>query len=33
MACRVAQHLGADKVIGIDLVPERLAAPRHTVSM
>jgi threonine dehydrogenase-like Zn-dependent dehydrogenase len=25
MACRIARHLGADRVIGIDLVPERLA--------
>jgi threonine dehydrogenase-like Zn-dependent dehydrogenase len=28
MSCRVARHLGADKVIGIDLVPERLARAR-----
>jgi threonine dehydrogenase-like Zn-dependent dehydrogenase len=25
MSCRVAQHLGAENVIGLDLVPERLA--------
>jgi threonine dehydrogenase-like Zn-dependent dehydrogenase len=25
MSCRVAQHLGAGQVIGVDLVPERLA--------
>ena len=25
MACRIAQHLGAEHVIGLDLVPERLA--------
>jgi threonine dehydrogenase-like Zn-dependent dehydrogenase len=25
MACRVARHLGAEQVIGVDLVPERLA--------
>ena len=25
MSCRVAQHLGVEKVFGIDLVPERLA--------
>ena len=25
MACRIAQHLGAENVIGLDLVPERLA--------
>lgn len=24
MSCRVAQHLGADNIIGVDLVPERL---------
>ena len=32
MACRIAQHLGAEQVIGLDLVPERLArsaAPRR----
>ena len=30
MACRVAAHLGASRVIGIDLVPERLErAARH----
>ncbi len=28
MCCRVAQHLGAEKVIGIDLVPERLERAR-----
>ena len=28
MACRIAQHNGADKVIGIDLVPERLERAR-----
>lgn len=28
MACRVAKHLGAGKVIGIDLVPERLVRGR-----
>ncbi|GAA3563005.1 zinc-dependent alcohol dehydrogenase [Amycolatopsis ultiminotia] len=28
MAARVALHLGADKVIGVDLVPERLARAR-----
>jgi threonine dehydrogenase-like Zn-dependent dehydrogenase len=28
MACRVAQQLGAEQVIGIDLVPERLARAR-----
>jgi threonine dehydrogenase-like Zn-dependent dehydrogenase len=32
MACRVAQHLGAATVIGLDLVPERLArATAHGV--
>jgi threonine dehydrogenase-like Zn-dependent dehydrogenase len=25
MSCRIAKHLGASKVIGVDLVPERLA--------
>jgi threonine dehydrogenase-like Zn-dependent dehydrogenase len=25
MSCRVAQHLGAENIIGLDLVPERLA--------
>jgi threonine dehydrogenase-like Zn-dependent dehydrogenase len=25
MACRVARHLGAEQVIGVDMVPERLA--------
>ena len=25
MACRIAQHLGRGQVIGVDLVPERLA--------
>ncbi|MBT2386774.1 zinc-dependent alcohol dehydrogenase [Streptomyces sp. ISL-11] len=29
MACRVARHLGAGQVIGIDYVPERLARARH----
>jgi len=29
MACRVAQHLGVDQVIGIDLVPERLERARR----
>ena len=28
MACRVAAHLGASRVIGVDLVPERLAQAR-----
>jgi threonine dehydrogenase-like Zn-dependent dehydrogenase len=28
MACRVATHLGASKVIGVDLVPERLERAR-----
>ncbi len=28
MACRVAQQLGAEKVIGVDLVPERLRGAR-----
>ncbi|MFI6350329.1 alcohol dehydrogenase catalytic domain-containing protein [Streptomyces sp. NPDC050560] len=28
MACRVARHLGADTVIGVDLVPERLERAR-----
>jgi threonine dehydrogenase-like Zn-dependent dehydrogenase len=28
MSCRIAQHRGADHVIGIDLVPERLARAR-----
>ena len=28
MSCRIARHLGADRVIGIDLVPERLARAR-----
>ena len=32
MACRIAQHLGAATVIGLDLVPERLArAQAHGV--
>jgi threonine dehydrogenase-like Zn-dependent dehydrogenase len=32
MACRIAQHLGARQVIGLDLVPERLArAAAHGV--
>ena len=30
MACRIAQHLGIDQVIGVDLVPERLARSRRT---
>jgi threonine dehydrogenase-like Zn-dependent dehydrogenase len=29
MACRIAAHLGASKVIGVDLVPERLERARH----
>jgi threonine dehydrogenase-like Zn-dependent dehydrogenase len=29
MACRVASHLGAGQVIGVDLVPERLARARR----
>jgi threonine dehydrogenase-like Zn-dependent dehydrogenase len=30
MACRVARHLGASRVVGVDLVPERLArVARH----
>lgn len=29
MSCRVAQHLGAAQVIGIDLVPERLAMAKR----
>jgi len=29
MACRVATHLGASKVVGIDLVPERLERARQ----
>lgn len=28
MSCRIAQHRGAERVIGIDLVPERLARAR-----
>jgi threonine dehydrogenase-like Zn-dependent dehydrogenase len=28
MSCRIAQHLGGDLVIGLDLVPERLARSR-----
>ena len=28
LACRVARHLGAGRVIGVDLVPERLALAR-----
>ncbi len=32
MACRIARHLGAGQVIGVDLVPERLAlAAKHGV--
>src|SRR3954464_10693328 len=34
MSCRVARHRGADRVIGIDLVPERLdLARRHGVDV
>jgi threonine dehydrogenase-like Zn-dependent dehydrogenase len=35
MACRIARHLGAETVIGIDLVPERLAraAARGTTTV
>lgn len=34
MACRIAQHLGVETVIGIDLVPERLArAAGHGVDV
>ena len=29
MACRVATHLGASTVIGVDLVPERLERARR----
>jgi threonine dehydrogenase-like Zn-dependent dehydrogenase len=29
MACRIAQHLGVEKVIGVDLVPERLQRQRE----
>jgi threonine dehydrogenase-like Zn-dependent dehydrogenase len=29
MACRIAQHRGAGKVIGVDLVPERLERARR----
>ena len=29
MACRIAQHRGADRVIGVDLVPERLERARR----
>jgi threonine dehydrogenase-like Zn-dependent dehydrogenase len=33
MSCRVARHLGAEQVIGVDLVPERLAlAARYGVT-
>jgi threonine dehydrogenase-like Zn-dependent dehydrogenase len=33
MAARIARHLGAEQVIGVDLVPERLAAAsRHGVN-
>jgi threonine dehydrogenase-like Zn-dependent dehydrogenase len=28
MSCRIAQHLGVEKVIGVDLVPERLERAR-----
>lgn len=34
MACRVARHLGVEEVVGVDLVPERLAmAARHGVEV
>jgi threonine dehydrogenase-like Zn-dependent dehydrogenase len=37
MACRIAQHLGAESVIGIDLVPDRLerslARGTHTINL
>jgi threonine dehydrogenase-like Zn-dependent dehydrogenase len=37
MSCRVAQHLGAGEVIGLDLVPERLARSQshgvHTIDV
>ena len=37
MACRIAQHLGAETVIGLDLVPHRLARSKghgvHTVDV
>ncbi len=34
MACRIAQHLGAETVIGVDLVPERLSrAAAHGVEV
>jgi len=34
MSCRIAQHRGADRVIGIDLVPERLERARaHGVTV
>jgi threonine dehydrogenase-like Zn-dependent dehydrogenase len=34
MACRIAQHLGVEQVIGLDLVPERLArAAAHGVEV
>ncbi len=29
MACRIAQHLGIERVIGVDLVPERLQRQRE----
>src|SRR5690606_39826794 len=33
MSARIARHLGAEQVIGVDLVPERLAmAARHGVT-
>jgi threonine dehydrogenase-like Zn-dependent dehydrogenase len=33
MCCRIARHLGAEQVIGVDLVPERLAlAAKHGVT-
>jgi threonine dehydrogenase-like Zn-dependent dehydrogenase len=37
MACRIAQHLGAETVIGLDLVPDRLARSKghgvHTIDV
>ena len=34
MAARIAQHLGVERVIGVDLVPERLAlAAAHGVEI
>ena len=32
MSCRIARHLGAQKIIAVDLVPERLARARQTAS-